>query len=560
MKVLPSSWALARIGDLVQLGPKNDVADDTGAGFVPLQQLGVTYRSRHTFEVRPWGAIKNGYTHFADGDVLLARITPSFENGKAGIARGLPNGIGAGSTEYFVFRTAPDALLPEYLLAYFKTADFLRAGEQVMSGAVGQQRVPKHYVLNCELPLPPFNEQRRIVRKVESIFARLDRCRELLDDVAGIADAVRRAMLEAAIAGSLTEDWRSTRRDDDVVSGSQLLSQIAATRAREGLASARRSSGDEGIPMPDRPLPLTWAWCRVGDIADVRLGGTPARSNPIYWHGSIPWVSSGEVANCRIRHTAEKITASGVENSNAKVYPIGTVLIAMIGEGKTRGQSALLEIEAATNQNVAGLVFDVPLVDPLYVWTWALQQYEITRAVGRGGAQPALNGAKVRALPLPLPPLDEQREIAQRVEALLQYLDQMEHLCATSRRRTDDLEQTVLNKALSGGLVPQDPNDEPADVMLDRSRVARVPTDEARPRQRAPRAPKEHAVMTKSRFDEDVKGQRYLATLLRSSTDGMTAEELFRLADLPLVDFYKQLAWEVENGSIRDDSRKLQAL
>src|SRR5439155_20424587 len=106
------------------------------------------------------------------------------------------------------------------------------------------------------------------------------------------------------------------------------------------LPSARQVTTDEGIDLPDVELPETWAWCRVGDVADVRLGGTPSRKEPSYWGGSIPWVSSGEVANCRIARTAEHITGAGLENSNAKVYPRGTVLIAKIGEGKTPGQAA----------------------------------------------------------------------------------------------------------------------------------------------------------------------------------------------------------------------------
>src|SRR5687768_3856852 len=103
------------------MSPKNTSADEVEAGFVPLQLMGVRFRDTHNFERRSWGEIKKGYTHFANGDVLLARITPSFENGKAGIARNLPNGIGAGSTEYFVCRPHEGVLVPEYLLAYFKT-------------------------------------------------------------------------------------------------------------------------------------------------------------------------------------------------------------------------------------------------------------------------------------------------------------------------------------------------------------------------------------------------------------------------------------------------------
>jgi type I restriction enzyme, S subunit len=102
---LPQNWMLVRVKDVITLNPRNDCDDSTEVGFVPLQFLGVRFRDHHAFEQRLWAEVKKGYTHFANGDVLLARITPSFENGKAGVARGLPNGLGAGSTEYFVLST-----------------------------------------------------------------------------------------------------------------------------------------------------------------------------------------------------------------------------------------------------------------------------------------------------------------------------------------------------------------------------------------------------------------------------------------------------------------------
>ena len=211
MSELPRNWAWAPVGDLVEFNPKNDSPDDVQVGFVPLQRLGVYFRSQHTFERKPWSSVKRGYTHFADGDVLLARITPSFENGKAGIARGLPSGLGAGSTEYFVCRPIKEALLPEYLLAHFKTRPFLRDGEQVMSGAVGQQRVPKQYVADSLIPLAPFNEQKHIADKLDAILARVDACRERLDRVPAILKRFRQSVLSAATTGKLTEEWRAEK-------------------------------------------------------------------------------------------------------------------------------------------------------------------------------------------------------------------------------------------------------------------------------------------------------------------------------------------------------------
>ena len=111
----------------------------------------------------------------------------------------------------------------------------------------------------------------------------------------------------------------------------------------------------------------------------------------------------------------------------------------MIGEGKTRGQSAILDIEASTNQNVAGLLLDHEDINPDYIWYWALSEYERNRAVGRGGSQPALNGEKVRALPLPLPPNEEQVEIVNRVRTLLDRVDAIEGRVTTSVSLTEKL-------------------------------------------------------------------------------------------------------------------------
>jgi type I restriction enzyme S subunit len=267
---LPPNWVLARVGDLVELGPKNDCPDDTEVGFVPLQRLGVDYRSRHTFEPKPWSIVKKGYTHFADGDVLLARITPSFENGKAGIVRDLPNGIGAGSTEYFVCRPLKGVLLPEYLLAHFKTPQFLRDGEQVMSGAVGQQRVPKQYVLDSELRLAPFNEQKRIADKLDAVLAQVDACRERLDRVPAILKRFRQTVLTAAAAGKLTEEWREAH-DVSLIS----KAKESVTASREGLPPGWWWSCPEEIKARERYSLAIGPFGSNLKVKDYRPTGVP---------------------------------------------------------------------------------------------------------------------------------------------------------------------------------------------------------------------------------------------------------------------------------------------
>lgn len=452
---LPEGWVTRPLENVFDINPPKPPPDALSASapvsFVPMPAVDAANGTIGGATDRAFGEVRKSYTAFADDDVLLAKITPCFENGKAAIARDLTNGLGFGSSEFFVLRSR-GSVLPEYVFHFVRQQSVRDEGAASMTGAVGQARVPAEFVRSIELPVPPLAEQRRIITHVEALLEQVNRAKGRLERVPVILKKFRQALLMAACSGELTREWRDARTD--VRDARTLLADIAKRRSDRGLSTAKRPIPHEDIDIPDTELPESWAWCRVGQIADVRLGGTPPRKEPRYWKGSVPWVSSGEVANCRISDTTEKITKAGLENSNAKLYPVGSVLIAMIGEGKTRGQSAILDIEAATNQNAAGLVFDVGLVDSEYIWYWALQEYAKNREEGRGGNQAALNGAKVRALPVPLPPVEEQVEIVRVLKNTLGIADAIERRVQTAKARAGKLPQAILSKAFSGELVP----------------------------------------------------------------------------------------------------------
>lgn len=138
-------------------------------------------------------------------------------------------------------------------------------------------------------------------------------------------------------------------------------------------------------------LPEGWIWTTLGEAFKVYVGATPSRKASEYWEGLIPWVSSGEVAFCEIHETRETITELGLQNTSTEVHPPGTVLLGMIGEGKTRGQAAILEIHASHNQNPAAIRVSETSVPPEYVYHFLKLEYERTRKIGSGNNQPALN-------------------------------------------------------------------------------------------------------------------------------------------------------------------------
>jgi len=168
---IPDSWEWTTIGELFAINPRNKIADDMDVSFIPMPLIDDGYSGYHRSETKQWKEVKTGFTHFQNGDIGLAKITPCFENRKSVIFRDLCNGFGAGTTELHVLRPQSEALLPEYALALLKSEMFINSGVQAFTGAVGQQRVGKDYVMNTYFPLPPYAEQHRIVDQISKLFA-----------------------------------------------------------------------------------------------------------------------------------------------------------------------------------------------------------------------------------------------------------------------------------------------------------------------------------------------------------------------------------------------------
>jgi type I restriction enzyme S subunit len=191
--------------------------------------------------------------------------------------------------------------------------------------------------------------------------------------------------------------------------------------------------------------PHGWRFVRLGDISIVTAGGTPSRTNISYWNGDIPWVTTSEVDFCRIDGASESITKDGLKNSAAKLLPAGTLLIALYGQGKTRGKTAMLGIAAATNQACAAITLHAA-VSREFIFYSLVSQYERIRGLSNTGNQENLNGSLVRSIPVLLPPSDEQRAIAEAlsdVDALLAGLDRL-----IAKKR--DLKQAAMQQLLTG--------------------------------------------------------------------------------------------------------------
>jgi type I restriction enzyme, S subunit len=198
-------------------------------------------------------------------------------------------------------------------------------------------------------------------------------------------------------------------------------------------------------------IPEDWELKTIGDLASVGSGGTPSRTNLSYWDGPIPWITTTQI-DCNFIHDAEQfITQDGLDNSAAKLFPPGTLLMAMYGQGKTRGKVAILGVQASTNQACAAILLGKNL-EHSYAFHYLSSQYEAIRNLSNTGNQENLNGFIIKSIKIPLPPLPEQRSIAQAlsdVDALIASLDKL--IAKQRHLKTAAMQQLLTGKMRSPG-------------------------------------------------------------------------------------------------------------
>jgi type I restriction enzyme, S subunit len=347
--------------------------------------------------------------------------------------------------------------------------ELLATGNQESMRNIGQDRIR-----SIRIPLPPVTEQRRIVAAIEEQFTRLDAAVASLRRARANLKRYRAGVLAAAIDAKL------------VVPESELAKALGRSYESAGQLLAR-IGGKNGSPTPSvattptmsRSLPEGWVWTTVGYLADVATGATPLRGRTDYYaNGTVPWITSSATGGKYVDSANESITERALRETNAKVFPAGTLLVAMYGEGKTRGQVTELRIAAATNQALAALIFTRPWDDVRpFVKVFFANYYERLRSFSSGAVQPNLNLSIIRNTAIPLPPLPEQHRIVAGVERRLSAVEQLEASVEANLRRAQRLRHVMLKRALEGKLVAQDPTDEPASVFLERSRAERTSTN-----------------------------------------------------------------------------------
>jgi len=422
----------------VQINPKNYVDDDKEAAFIPMEKIEATYLSSYTYTVRKWREIKYGYTHFADGDVAFAKITPCFQNRKSMILNNLPNGIGAGTTELKVLRTYRNTLSVEYLLFFLESPYFVE--EAVFKGTANQQRIISGYLENKLFPLPPLNEQRSIAEKIKKSIVAVEQYGKVQDKLEDLNNnlntLLKKSVLQEAIQGKLVP------QDPNDEPASVLLQRIKEEKQRlvkEGKLKKKdivdsiiykgddnkyyEQIGEKSICIDNEvpfEIPESWQWCRIGTICIITNGFTPLRTEEKFWlNGDINWFTIDDIRTQGeyINFTKQKITKEAI--TPKRVVREGSILLCCTA---SVGQCAFTKIPITTNQQFNALTIKddfCPLILDEYLFVFAKTlKDELHRLSGKTTFE-FVSVKKISNLLIPIPPLNEQARIITCVKQAL---------------------------------------------------------------------------------------------------------------------------------------------
>jgi type I restriction enzyme S subunit len=543
MSELPSSWRWSTIGDLavyIQRGKSPKYAERSDLPVVnqrcirwnQLEQKHLKFI--HPDQFSAWDSAR----YIRAGDVLW-NSTGTGTVGRAYLVREAdcvpPKVVDSHVT---IVRHVPE-VDPRYLFNWIKSPAVQDKIEEMCDGTTNQIELSRTAIAAIAIPIAPAAEQARIADQLSTLLARIQACNDRLDAIPALLKRFRQAVLQAAISGEL-------------LVGNEVGS--------DGTTHQLVMLGEEALRIPG-----SWQVVDVGQATDparplcygvVQPGAETSEGVPLI---RVQDMEAGSVLKSQLRTVSSEVDQ---EYRRSRVAG-GEVLISVVG---TIGRTAI--VPAGMKANIARAVARLACRDGvlnlwLHYWlsTESLQWHLLRSA--KEVARKTLNLADLARIPLALPSPEEQAQIVNRVLELFAFADAIEARHASAVAHVRRLTPLTLAKAFRGELVQQDANDEPASALLARitaQRSATAPVTEAKaPRRGRPtRAPKETAAMTKSRQDDDVMNQPYLAGHLRRIGSPASADALFKLAELPVDDFYKQLAWEVAQGHVKDNQTTLE--
>ena len=471
---LPLNWKVARISEVAEVNPKLDkrsINDDLEVSFVSMPSVEAETGVIDVSNTRRFAEVKKGYTGFMEGDVLFAKITPCMENGKMALVPALKNNLGFGSTEFHVFRVGQN-LEKKFLYYYVSSKQVRFDAEHNMTGAVGQKRVPTSYISDYQIPVPPLEQQKLIITKIEELFSELDSGIVSLKTAREQLKIYRQALLKHAFEGKLTEQWRKDNADK-LETPEQLLARIQTereTRYQQQLNDWKQAvkdwevKGKEG-KKPSKPtkfkptqnaeeqdfqIPTKWALAELSTLAYESVLGKMLDKQ------KNTGVDQDYLGNINVRwgyFDLNNLKQMKIEETEESRYSLnqGDLVVCEGGEpGRCaiwKGENGVIFIQKALHR----IRFTESYL-PTFAYYYLTYAVPLERVVKHftGTTIKHLTGTGLGKVQFPICSLAEQQEIVSQLEEKLSIIEQNEKEIESALAKAELLRQSILKKVFSG--------------------------------------------------------------------------------------------------------------
>ncbi len=434
----PANWQMVKFEKVVTFTkkPRNlRYSDYNEIPFVPMNLIPIATLFSKEFILKRTAELSSG-TYFEPGDILLAKITPSFENGKQCIIQELPAPFGIATTEVIPIREVAGVSDKFYIFYYLLLSDTRSLLTSKMKGTTGRLRLGTEALAEMEIPLPPLAEQKHIVSKLETLFAQLGVAVDSLQKAYAQLQWYRQSILKAAFEGELTKEWRAGKSGE---LESMSISEISTL---------------EGLPE----LPDGWVWTTLEEISEIILGQSPPSSTYNTNGEGLPFYQ-GKLEFGKLYPTPRKWCAKP-----KKIAQKGDVFISIRAPV---GPTNICPEKSAVGRGLAA-IRGLNGIQPFFI-LYLMRRFENKIASrGTGTTFEAITGNQLKTFEIPLPSLTEQKQIVSALERHFSIADEVERKIISELRRAESLQQSILKQAFSGKLVPQDSNDEPVEMLLAR--------------------------------------------------------------------------------------------
>jgi type I restriction enzyme S subunit len=446
--------ALVPLGQVADINPrfgKDELADDTLVSFVPMKCVEEESGRFVPLEDRKVGDVRKGYTSFRDRDVIFAKVTPCMENGKAAVLSGLTNGVGFGSTEFFVLRPS-GRVGPKYLMHFILQQSFRKEAARNMTGAVGLRRVPKSWLEQQQIPLPSIAAQQQIVAEIEKQFTRLDAGAAALRRVQANLKHYRAAVLKTACEGRLipTEAELAKAEGRTYETGEQLLARILADRRKNwhGRGKYKEPAAPNTTNLP--PLPEGWVWASLDRLMLNITDGD--HLPPPQTDSGVPFLVIGNVRTGMLDFQNTRfVSRDYFDGVDAFRRPVrGDILYSLVG---SYGIALLVDTDREfCIQRHIGIMRPHTLTPSRYLVHILNSNFVFQQATNcaTGTAQKTVPLSGLRRVAVPLPPIAEQTRIVAEIGRRLSVVEELETAVSVNLQRANRLRQSILQRAFAG--------------------------------------------------------------------------------------------------------------